>query len=134
VGILGISYKGDIKVPRVSRSAQIGRLLADHGLAVAIHDPYFDEAEVNQLFGLERFAFPSEVERFEGLLLGADHREYTTVHWNEVIHRMAGCRLILDGCGAWGNIDFEHHGIAYFQPGTQNWLQVPDPKETGRKA
>lgn len=125
VGVLGISYKGDIKVPRVSRSAEIARGLAAAGLEVAIHDPYFDAAEINRLFELETFEFPADLERFDGLLLAADHREYTTVDWAAMLRRMGSCRLIVDNCGAWSDVDFGRHGTFYLQPGVEGWLRAP---------
>ncbi len=121
IGVLGISYKGDIKVPRVSRSAQIATLLAGRGIDVAINDPYFSAAEIEANWGLESFSFPAELDRFDGLLVAADHREYSTVHWDSLFAQVEGCCLIIDNCGIWGDVDFERHGIRYLQPGNKAW-------------
>lgn len=129
VGILGISYKGDIKVPRVSRAAQIGRILMERGVQTAIHDPYFDQDEISQTFGLKRFDFPGDLGRFDGLLVGADHRAYSTLQWSGVFEQLRHCRLIVDGCGVWRDVDFRRHGITYLQPGEQGWLQAPVAQE-----
>ena len=125
VGILGISYKGDIKVPRVSRSAQIGQLLKDRGVNVAIHDPYFSGEEIDALWGMERFDFPGQLDEFDGLLLGSDHREYTTVHWDTLFGKLPACKIIVDNLGSWGDVDFKRHGIHYMQPGAKDWLNTP---------
>ncbi|MBT5330022.1 MAG: nucleotide sugar dehydrogenase [Gemmatimonadetes bacterium] len=124
VGVLGISYKGDIKVPRVSRSAQVAQGLAARGISVALHDPYFTAAEVEEGWGLEHFEFPGDIERFDGLLVAADHREYTKAMWDELSGKLANCRLIIDNCGIWKDVDFKRHGIRYMEPGTKNWLAV----------
>ena len=69
VGVLGISYKGDIKVLlRVSRSAQIAALLKEEEIEVAIHDPHFSASEIESLWRLESFDFPGDLDRFDGLL------------------------------------------------------------------
>lgn len=129
VGILGISYKGDIKVPRVSRSVQIGQILAQRGINVALHDPYFDVDEIDQLWSMKRFDFPEEVGEFDGFLVGSDHREYTTVHWGAIIDKLHNCRLIIDNLGTWSNVDFEHYGIPYLEPGSEYWAMEPSIPE-----
>ncbi len=125
VGIMGISYKGDLKVPRVSRSAQIGLLLKEKGIKVAIHDPYFSAAEIEELWGMDRFDFPDQVDEFDGLLLGSDHREYTTVHWDTLFGKLPDCRVIIDNLGSWSDVDFKRHDIHYVQPGAKDWLNTP---------
>ncbi|MBI4489877.1 MAG: nucleotide sugar dehydrogenase [Deltaproteobacteria bacterium] len=130
VGILGISYKGDIKVPRVSRSAQIGCILFDQDIEVAIHDPYFSAEEINELWGLERFEFPADLERFDGILVATDHREYNQVHWGTIFGKLSRCRLIIDNLGAWGGVDFERHDIVYLEPGARDWTVAPSDRAT----
>ena len=126
VGILGISYKGDIKVPRVSRSAQIGQLLKEMGVDVAVHDPYFTGDEIRDQWNLNSFDFPADLSQFDGLLVATDHREYTTLHWDELFDCLANCQIIVDNLGTWGDVDFKRQGINYTQPGNAAWLKVDD--------
>jgi nucleotide sugar dehydrogenase len=129
VGVLGISYKGDIKVPRVSRSAQIAQGLAERGVEVAIHDPYFTAQEIKDGWNLQSFDFPDDIDRFDGLLVAADHREYTKVLWDEFGDKLSNCRLIIDNCGIWNNVDFKRNGVRYIEPGTEKWLNaMPVPE------
>ena len=124
VGVLGISYKGDIKVPRVSRSAQIAQILAGRGTSAAIHDPYFTTQEIKDGWDLESFDFGTDIDQFDGLLVAADHREYTKVLWDEFAKQMGNCRLIIDNCGIWGDVDFARYGIHYMSPGSKGWLNA----------
>ena len=124
IGILGISYKGDIKVPRVSRSAQIATLLKGQGLEVRIHDPYFSDREIKSMWGLDTFSFPADLEFFDGLLVAADHREYSALHWDQIFKKLTHCKLVVDNLGVWQDVNFDRHLISYTQPGDANWLQV----------
>jgi nucleotide sugar dehydrogenase len=122
IGVLGISYKGDIKVPRVSRSAQVAQILAERDLEVAIHDPYFTADEIEAGWNLQSFTFPADVDHFDGLLIGADHRDYTKVLWDELAGKLGNCRLIIDNCGIWKDVDFKRLGIRYLEPGCKEWV------------
>ena len=130
VGSLGISYKGGIKVPRVSRSVEIGRWLADAGVAVGVNDPYFNAAEIGSLYDLPSFDFPDDLDRFDGLLLAAAHHDYTKVQWARLFPRMKGCQVIVDNCSGWADVDFGRHGISYVKPGGQHWLRTPVSTES----
>jgi nucleotide sugar dehydrogenase len=125
VGVLGLSYKGDIKVPRVSRSAQVGQILSARGIEVAFHDPYFDAEEVRRTWDMDWFDFPDDLGRFDALLIGSDHGEYTKVHWESLKKILSGCRLIIDNLGTWGNVNFSGFGVHYLQPGMKGWTEAP---------
>ena len=124
IGVLGISYKGDIKVPRVSRSAQIATLLKEQGVEVGIHDPYFSSKEIESLWGLDTFSFPGDLEQFDGLLVAADHREYSALHWDQMFKSLIQCKLVVDNLGVWQDVDFSRYSIRYTQPGDASWLQA----------
>lgn len=130
VGVLGVSYKGDIKVPRVSRSVEVAKCLAAAGVNVAIHDPYFDAEEMSRLYDLETFAFPDDVDQFDGLLLAADHQVYTKLQWTGVFPKLKRCQLIVDNCTGWADVDFARHDITYVKPGGQHWLKIPESTES----
>ena len=124
IGVLGISYKGDIKVPRVSRSAQIATLLKEQGVEVGIHDPYFSSEEIESLWELDTFSFPGDLEQFDGLLVAADHREYSALHWDQMFKSLIQCKLVVDNLGVWQDVDFSRYSIRYTQPGDASWLQA----------
>ncbi len=78
------------------------------------------------MWGLESFAFPTDLDRFDGLLVAADHREYSSLHWDQTFKSLTNCKLIVDNLGVWKNVDFVRHAIRYTQPGDASWLEVPE--------
>ena len=76
------------------------------------------------MWGLESFAFPDDLDRFDGLLVAADHREYSALHWDQIIKSLINCKLIVDNLGVWNDVDFFRHAIRYIQPGDASWLKT----------
>ena len=111
---------------RVSRSAQIATLLDEKGIEVGIHDPYFSADEAESFWGLKSFAFPGDLDRFDGLLVAADHREYSALHWDQIFKSLTNCKLIVDNLGVWNDVDFSRHAIRYIQPGDASWLKASE--------
>lgn len=122
VGILGLAYKGDLKVHTLSPTLRIVSHLKQNGIAVKVHDPYYTEAEIKQLCGAETFRFPDDLGQFDAILIVADHRDYQAIPQNQVLSRLKNCRLILDNTGIWQGFAFARAGIEYHLAGTANWL------------
>ncbi len=122
VGILGLAYKGDLKVHTLSPTLRIVSHLKGKGIAVRVHDPYYTEAEIKQICGVETFHFPDDLGQFDAILIVADHRDYQAVSHNQILSNLKKCRLILDNTGIWRGFDFARLGIEYHLAGTENWL------------
>ncbi len=122
VGILGLAYKGDLKVHTLSPTLRIVSHLKQKGIAVKVHDPYYTEAEIKQLCGAETFRFPDDLGQFDTILIVADHRDYQAISQHQVLSRLKNCRLILDNTGIWQGFGFARAGIEYHLAGTTNWL------------
>ena len=122
VGILGLAYKGDLKVHTLSPTLRIAQYLRSYGILVKINDPYYSDDEIRKICGTEAFEFPSGLDEFDAVLVVADHRDYQAVPQKQILSSLKNCRLILDNTGIWRDIDFGKAGIEYHLAGTANWL------------
>lgn len=124
VGILGLSYKGNLKVHQQSPTIKISRTLKKAGVRVRVNDPYFSPGEIRSLTGCGTFSFPEEVDRFEALVLVAAHAVYQTPRVRALLEKGDRCRVIYDNVGAWKNLTyFNKYGIDYYVPGDGYWLK-----------
>jgi UDP-N-acetyl-D-mannosaminuronic acid dehydrogenase len=122
VGILGLAYKGDLKVHTLSPTLRIVPYLKEKGVAVKVHDPYYSPEEIAQICGVDTFRFPQDLGEFDVILIVADHREYQAVPRGQVMANLKRCRLILDNTGIWRELDLAEKGIEYHLAGTAHWL------------
>jgi nucleotide sugar dehydrogenase len=122
VGILGLAYKGDIKVHTLSPTLRIVARLREKGMEVKVHDPYYQPEEIERICGVETFRFPEDLGQFDTILVVADHREYQAIPRGQILPNLKNCRLILDNVGIWQSFDFSSSSIEYHVAGTANWL------------
>jgi len=123
VGILGLSYKGNLKVPHQSPAIGIAKELKKRGMTVRVNDPYYDDKEIKLLTGCKSFDFPNELSKFEALVLVADHALYTMPGTLKHLEK-SKVRVIYDNVGFWKNLTFfNERGIDYYIPGDDNWLK-----------
>jgi len=122
VGILGLAYKGDLKVHTLSPTLRIVAHLKEKGVAVKVHDPYYTAEEVKQVCGVETFRFPDDLGQFDTVLIVADHRAYQAVPRNQILVNLKACKLVMDNVAIWNEFNLEEKGIEYHVAGTENWL------------
>lgn len=123
VGILGLAYKGDIKVDILSPTKDITKILKENKIAVKIHDPYYTPEEIREKCGVETFSFPEGMNEFEIILLIADHSIYKHTPVINIVNNIKNCRYILDNVGFWKNIRWAK-SIRYHEAGSENWLDI----------
>ncbi len=121
VGILGLAYKGDLKVHTLSPTLRIAERLRGE-IAVSINDPYYSPKEIGRICSVPSFDFPSGLAEFDTVLIVADHRLYTSVNRSKILSSLTNCKRIIDNTGIWQEIDFANHGIEYKLAGRENWL------------
>lgn len=123
VGILGLAYKGDLKVHTLSPTLRIVDQLKRHSdIVVKVNDPYYSAEEIGRICGVESFDFPQGLSEFDTVLIVADHRLYTSVNRSKILSCLTNCGIILDNTGSWQEIDFASQGIEYRLAGRENWL------------
>jgi len=122
VGILGLAYKGDLKVHTLSPTLRIVERLKGRVDMVKVNDPYYSADEIERICRVESFIFPQGMTEFDTILLVSDHRLYTSVNHSKILSCLPNCRRILDNTGVWQGIDFASRNIAYRLAGRENWL------------
>lgn len=126
VGVLGLSYKGDLKVHILSPTLKIVRKLKEKGVHVKVHDPYYAKEEIRQIVGTETFQFPSGLSEFDTILVVAGHRLYRATPEPKILDCLKRCRLVIDNLEeTWKHIDFASRKIEYHIAGDPGWITKP---------
>jgi nucleotide sugar dehydrogenase len=125
IGILGLTYKRDLKVHILSPALGIIERLKAHGLEVRVHDPYYTAKEVNDIVGIDTFRYPEDLAKFDGLVIVPPHRVYAQTPKNVLLGSLRSGQVILDNEGAWEKWrdDMIEKGIDYHRVGDKGWLQ-----------
>jgi hypothetical protein len=127
VGILGLSYKGDLKVHILSPALRISKRLIERGVDVKINDPYYTSDEIRKVTGAETFQFPTDLSEFDCIVIVAGHRAYKAIPESDLKRYMTKCRLVLDNLEEiWKSFDWNSIGIKYVVAGDRNWLLSKD--------
>ncbi len=124
VGILGLAYKGDIKVDILSPSIRIAQRLKELGAEARINDPYYSPAEIQRIAGTGSFRFPEDLGQFDAVLIVADHQQYRFTTHDIILSSLKRCRLVLDNTEIWKDIDFGSRGIEYHVAGDAGWMKA----------
>jgi nucleotide sugar dehydrogenase len=123
VGILGLSYKGDLKVHVLSPALRISKRLMERGVKVKINDPYYTQEEIKKLAGTETFAFPEGLSEFDCVVIVAGHRLYKAIPERKLFTHLKRCKLVLDNLEeAWRTFNWTSLGIEYHIAGDSKWL------------
>jgi nucleotide sugar dehydrogenase len=124
VGILGLSYKGDLKVHVLSPTLRISKRLMGRGARVRVNDPYYTPEEIKRLTGTDTFSFPDGLEEFDCVVIVAGHRIYKAVPEAKLVSHLKNCKLVLDNLEeAWRTFDWSSTDIEYHIAGDRNWLR-----------
>jgi nucleotide sugar dehydrogenase len=123
VGILGLSYKGDLKVHVLSPTIRMSKRLMERGVQVKINDPYYTADEIRRITGADTFTFPEDLMDFECIVIVAGHRVYKAVSEARLMSFLKNCKLVLDNLEeTWRTFDWPSSGIEYHLAGDSNWL------------
>lgn len=123
VGILGLAYKGDLKVHVLSPTLRIAKRLKERGITVKINDPYYTSDEIKKLTGAETFEFPEGLAEFECVLIVAGHRSYRAISESRLKSCLTNCKLIIDNIEeVWRDFDWKSTKARYFVAGDSNWI------------
>lgn len=129
VAILGLAYKGDVKVDVLSPTKAIARRLRERGVDVAVNDPYYDDEYVEAETGVDSIAFPDDLGDWEAVVVAADHRQYTYVQNERILDGLDRCELVIDSPKTWDDIPFADHDIEYYYTGGKGWYCEPETQE-----
>jgi nucleotide sugar dehydrogenase len=124
VGVLGLSYKGELKVHILSPALAIVERLKEKGVEVKVHDPYYSEKEIREITSAKSFEFPAGLKEFDAVVVNAGHRAYAAIPESVLMENLRDCRLILDNVEeTWKKYRFREYGIEYYVAGSAGWLR-----------
>jgi nucleotide sugar dehydrogenase len=121
VGILGLSYVGDLQVSTLSPAIGIAKELQKEKVLVKVNDPLFSAKEIKDCTGADTFKFPEGMEEFDAIVLVANHSQYRFTNHDKIKKYLKNCKLLLDNMGFWKGIDFG--SIEYHEAGDAGWLE-----------
>ena len=118
IGILGLSYKGDLKVSVLSKVIPLVKSLRKKRLSVKLFDPYFTQKEIRDTLGVETFKFPNELTKFDCVIVTVDHKQFK-ISSNKLKRYLKNCKFIIDHDGAWKNYKLKNN---YHLTGDSGWI------------
>ena len=118
IGVLGLSYKGDLKVSVLSKVIPLVKSLLKKKLTVKLFDPYFSNKEIYDAVKVKTFNFPKDLSTFDCLIVTVDHKQFKIK--KKILEKyLRKCKLIIDHDGAWKKYNFKNN---YHLSGDHGWL------------
>jgi UDPglucose 6-dehydrogenase len=130
VGVLGIAYKGDLKVHALSPALPIIEYLRQQPrLTPFVNDPYYSDQEIRIITQVEPFALSEPLSRFKALILVSDHKVYGRVPLHRLLDELEPGTIVIDNYGVWKKYDqaLRQHGVRYFKIGDAGWTLDEEP-------
>ena len=118
IGVLGLSYKGDLKVSVLSKVIPLVKSLLKKKLTVKLFDPYFSKKEIYDAVKVKTFNFPKDLATFDCLIVTVDHKQFKIK--KKILEKyLKKCKLIIDHDGAWKKYNLKNN---YHLSGDHGWL------------
>ena len=118
IGVLGLSYKGDLKVSVLSKVIPLIKFLIKKKIKVKLYDPYFSKKEIYDAARVKTFSFPKNLPNFDGLILSVDHKQFK-IRKKILEKYLKNCKLIIDHDGAWKKYNLKNN---YHLSGDRGWI------------
>ena len=118
IGILGLSYKGNLKVSVLSKVIPLVKSLLKKNLKVKLYDPHFSKKEIYDAVKVKTFNFPKDLPKFDCLIISVDHNEFKLPK-NILERHLKNCKLIIDHDGAWKKYNLKNN---YHLTGDHGWI------------
>ena len=127
VGILGLSYKRNLKVHVLSPSLALIDTLKHAGKEVFLQDPFYSPEEIQRIAKVGTFEYPGDLRKFDGIVISVPHSDYTVP---ALLKSIRSGTLILDAEGAWESYRefFRHKKIDYRKIGDAGWATTGKKK------
>ena len=118
IGILGLSYKGNLKVSVLSKVIPLVKSLLKKNLKVKLYDPHFSKKEIYDAVKVKTFNFPKDLPNFDCLIISVDHNQFKLPK-NILEKHLKNCKLIIDHDGAWKKYNLKNN---YHLTGDHGWI------------
>jgi UDP-N-acetyl-D-mannosaminuronate dehydrogenase len=122
--ILGLSYKGDLKISDLSPTIPITRRLLELGDSVLVHDPLFSDEEVRKLTGAKAGRFPEDLDSAGAVVVMVGHHCYRVATYKLVKRHVHRGTWVLDVEGTWDRLRpvLIRGGAIYTRIGDPGWF------------
>ena len=118
IGVLGLSYKGDLKVSVLSKVIPLVKFLIKKKLKVRLFDPYFSKKEIYEAAKVKTFNFPKDLSNFDCIIVSVDHKQFKIP--KKILEKyLTKCKLIIDHDGAWKKYNLKNN---YHLSGDHGWI------------
>ena len=118
IGVLGLSYKGNLKVSVLSKVIPLVKFLIKKRLKVRLFDPYFSKQEIYEAVKVKTFNFPKDLKGFDCLIVAVDHKQFKIQ--KKILEKyLKNCKLIIDHDGAWKKYNLKNN---YHLSGDHGWI------------
>src|SRR5260370_13355165 len=123
VGILGLSYKRNLKVHVLSPTITLAEVLKKAGKQVLIQDPFYSAKEIEDIAGVGTFTYPEDLTKFDSVVVPVPHLEYTETPVPALLKSIRPGTFVLDAEGAWQSYRdfFQQKKIDYRKIGDAGW-------------
>ena len=121
IGVLGLSYKGNLKVSILSPIIPFVKELKKHKMNVKVFDPYYSKKEIHEILQVKSFRFPQDLKQFDCLILAVDHDIFKK-NTNLIFKNLNKVKFILDNNGVWENFKNKLKRYNYHMSGNADWI------------
>lgn len=121
VAVLGLSYKGNLKVSILSPVIPFVQKLKKSKINVKVFDPFFSSAEVKKITGVDSFNFPKDLNKFDCIVITVDHNQFK-IKKEKLFKHIKKTKFILDNSGVWENFHLNSKKTQYVVSGNKGWL------------
>ncbi len=129
VGILGLSYKRNLKVHVLSPALSLAKRLRRRKKEVLIHDPLYSADEIRRITGMGSFSYPKDLAKLDSIIVAVPHSQYVETPMPALTKSIRKGTLVFDAEGAWESYRhfFRENGIDYRRVGDAGWaIQKPN--------
>lgn len=120
IGVLGLSYKGNLKVDILSPVLPFIKYLKSKKITVKLFDPHYSAREILKIAGVNAFKYPRDLSKFDCIVISVDHKEFKKPNM-KIIKNLSKCKYILDNMKVWSKLSIPKH-INYRISGDKNWI------------
>ena len=119
IGVLGLSYKGNLKVDILSPVKSFISFLRKK-VKVELYDPFYSSKEIKNILGIKTFNYPRDLKNFDAIVVSVDHDKFKK-DFKKTKKYLIKCKFILDNMGIWKKFDMPKN-IIYKMSGENNWI------------
>ncbi len=122
VGVLGLSYKENLKVNILSPTIPFVKELKRNNIEVKACDPYYSGEEIKKYLDVDSFSFPQGLKEFDALVLTVAHDAFCSISKNRLVSNLNKGVFVLDNTGKWKEHLDNNRSVSYVVCGQKGWL------------